>query len=346
MRRLCAEMFLIMASPNGSHRDALRVAEQGVALSEHITDPLLRTNALNIFAHLLRTTSAYDQALAAADALSAEAERSGLDFAVDYALLCKAASFVGIRSVGLAKDAIRSLESSDASRHVRANLAIVGARLKIATGDLDGATVILAREPELPTLGVSGEFHAFSAMVHAACGRTDDAAFHLDLASAPPRLRYAEVAANAAAARAVMHAGDRDRVSEAAAYVHDAFARGHCDVLVAACRASPQLAADAIAGGASQTLEALFSASNDIDLGRRLGLAMHREYRRKSGLSPREIQVCELMTAGRSNADIATTLFISESTVKVHIRHIFEKLGVHTRAEVAAMSGLTSSDRD
>jgi DNA-binding NarL/FixJ family response regulator len=73
---------------------------------------------------------------------------------------------------------------------------------------------------------------------------------------------------------------------------------------------------------------------------------MHREYRRKSGLSPREIQVCELMTAGRSNADIATTLFISESTVKVHIRHIFEKLGVHTRAEVAAMSGLTSSDRD
>jgi ATP/maltotriose-dependent transcriptional regulator MalT len=38
---------------------------------------------------------------------------------------------------------------------------------------------------------------------------------------------------------------------------------------------------------------------------------------------------------GRSNKDIGRTLFISESTTKVHVRHIYEKLGVHTRAELA-----------
>jgi DNA-binding NarL/FixJ family response regulator len=36
------------------------------------------------------------------------------------------------------------------------------------------------------------------------------------------------------------------------------------------------------------------------------------------------------------NRDIARALFIAESTTKVHIRHILEKLGVRTRAEAAA----------
>jgi DNA-binding CsgD family transcriptional regulator len=132
----------------------------------------------------------------------------------------------------------------------------------------------------------------------------------------------------------------------AANYVRDAYDRGHCDVLVAACRAFPQLAANAVSGGAGTTLERLFSASNDVDLGRRVGLPMHREYRRKLGLSPRENEVCDLVVAGRSNAEIAATLFISESTVKVHVKHIFEKLGVHTRAEAAAITARLRPDRD
>jgi DNA-binding NarL/FixJ family response regulator len=44
------------------------------------------------------------------------------------------------------------------------------------------------------------------------------------------------------------------------------------------------------------------------------------------------------MTQGRSNKEIARTLFISESTAKVHVRHIYEKLGVHSRAELARAS--------
>jgi DNA-binding NarL/FixJ family response regulator len=44
------------------------------------------------------------------------------------------------------------------------------------------------------------------------------------------------------------------------------------------------------------------------------------------------------MVAGRTNSDIASTLFISQSTAKVHIRHIFEKLGVHSRAEAVAVA--------
>jgi DNA-binding NarL/FixJ family response regulator len=52
-------------------------------------------------------------------------------------------------------------------------------------------------------------------------------------------------------------------------------------------------------------------------------------------LSSREKQVLSLMSQGLSNPEIAQTLFISPVTVKVHVRHIFEKLGVKSRAEAA-----------
>ena len=64
---------------------------------------------------------------------------------------------------------------------------------------------------------------------------------------------------------------------------------------------------------------------------------MPRELRRTEGLSKREYEVYELLAQGRSNREIAKALFISESTTKVHVRHIFEKLKVRTRAEAAAM---------
>lgn len=60
-------------------------------------------------------------------------------------------------------------------------------------------------------------------------------------------------------------------------------------------------------------------------------------------LSPREIEVLQLLAAGRTNQEIATALFISESTVKFHIAHIFSKLNVTDRIQatlVALQRGL------
>ena len=48
-------------------------------------------------------------------------------------------------------------------------------------------------------------------------------------------------------------------------------------------------------------------------------------------LSSREIEVLELVAAGRSNTEVANELFISETTVKSHLAHIFSKLDVSSR---------------
>lgn len=52
-------------------------------------------------------------------------------------------------------------------------------------------------------------------------------------------------------------------------------------------------------------------------------------------LTNREVEVLGFLARGRSNRDIANELFISENTVKNHVRNIFEKLELHTRTEAA-----------
>ena len=61
--------------------------------------------------------------------------------------------------------------------------------------------------------------------------------------------------------------------------------------------------------------------------------------------SKRELQVLELLAAGKTNRDIGTTLFISESTVKFHVHAILNKLDAGNRTEavsIAAQQGIIS----
>lgn len=53
-------------------------------------------------------------------------------------------------------------------------------------------------------------------------------------------------------------------------------------------------------------------------------------------LTEREQQVLSGMAAGRSNADIGRSLFLSEDTIKTHARGLFHKLAVHDRAHAVA----------
>lgn len=53
------------------------------------------------------------------------------------------------------------------------------------------------------------------------------------------------------------------------------------------------------------------------------------------GLTPRELEVLELVTRGLRNKEIGTRLGISENTVKYHLRNILEKLHAESRTELA-----------
>ncbi|HEX4443811.1 MAG TPA: response regulator transcription factor [Galbitalea sp.] len=81
-------------------------------------------------------------------------------------------------------------------------------------------------------------------------------------------------------------------------------------------------------------------ARGDVALAPRIAaLLVQRVKTPVPSLSPRETEVLTLVAAGMSNPAIATALFVSEATVKTHLLHVFEKLGVsdRTRAVTRAM---------
>ena len=55
-------------------------------------------------------------------------------------------------------------------------------------------------------------------------------------------------------------------------------------------------------------------------------------------LTVREVDVLQHIAGGNRNRDIAEKLFISEETVKVHIKHIMEKLGANDRTQAVAIA--------
>lgn len=56
----------------------------------------------------------------------------------------------------------------------------------------------------------------------------------------------------------------------------------------------------------------------------------------ESGLSSREMEVLACLSQGKTTAQIAAELYISENTVKTHVRHILEKLEASNRAEAVS----------
>ena len=56
----------------------------------------------------------------------------------------------------------------------------------------------------------------------------------------------------------------------------------------------------------------------------------------RTSLTPRELEVLKLVASGSSNREIGRTLLLSEATVKSHLVHIYDKLGVRSRTSAVA----------
>jgi ATP/maltotriose-dependent transcriptional regulator MalT len=323
---------------DGNVHGAWKEASLARELLTHVDDPMLRTNFLNMTANISVYRSEYEHALSLAEELHADAVESGLDFVVDHAQATRASALLGIRKFAAARQVIKDLERrASASTFVRGQTALRVVALKLSCGDLPGAALILKGEsPTAEHVASRAEWLAMRAVVLAASGALDEAAEALQEGRRASTYIDSATYSDLAEAIVSLQTDSEGGAVLAASSLTRVLHKGYSHAIVLACRAFPQLARVAVQSATLEhQLTFLLGASKDVDIGRAAGLAMPRELRRNQSLSPREQEVYELIRQGRTNSEIARTLFISESTAKVHVRHIYEKLGVHSRAEAA-----------
>jgi DNA-binding CsgD family transcriptional regulator len=113
-------------------------------------------------------------------------------------------------------------------------------------------------------------------------------------------------------------------------------------------RRAYELAAGLGAAPLTREIRALARAA-DLDLQNVRAVAPEPAGRASSVLSSREREVLSHVGAGRTNAEIATSLFISEKTASVHVSNILRKTGTRSRVEAAAWgrrTGVLPADGD
>jgi DNA-binding CsgD family transcriptional regulator len=196
-----------------------------------------------------------------------------------------------------------------------------------------------------PALGASypswhAEYLATQALTLAASGAFQEA--NLAAAEAVSLSQMVEVRVLAAAASALACVEDRDEKG-ALRLFDTASELGVWDPVVCVLRMSPLLAKlFASRDDVRPVLQNLYAESNDLALARQAGFRTRSHLSPDELLTPREREVLELIARGMRNSEIAKALFISQSTAKVHVRHVLEKLGVRTRAQAVARSRMFS----
>lgn len=312
-----------------------------------IDDPRARTALTYTVSYALALRAEYDEAKSFVGQFLDDARAFDLEFALPYADWTSAMIALGLRRFGEAERALQAVE--DASRRSRderqaVNAQSLRARLLLQTGQPAEALQKVRNDLDLQMFpSWHAEYLGTRALILACLDRF--AAARQTAKKAVATSRAAEVRLLAASAVAVCRV--RERNGSVSSLIHEGNKLGVWDPIVCALRASPELAETAAQDDAVRPiLENLYQRSHDQALARRAGFRTRSTRRPNELLSPREREVLGLIGRGFRNHQISEALFIADSTTKVHVRHILEKLGARTRAEAVARYEMSAATRN
>jgi len=315
--------------------DSRRAAE----LVHEVPDPFVRCSFLSVHAWALALGSYYEEALIASDQLLADTAQHRVDLVLPYAYSLRAAVLAGLGDQDGAQQAVDKadrLARRLADENGLQNSYATRVRVLLQAG---GAAEACAIEPPdiaraLPSM--RGEVLGSRALALATIGRVDEAAELAEVAAGSTTGIEAQALHAAVNAVCSLKRRTDDLIDRCEALIEHVFENGSPDIAVTAYRANPELLATLLASrSVHDEVVYLTRRAGDEGLLGALGLSTSTASDGVARLSSREREVYELMCEGLSNGEIARRLFITEATVKAHVHHVFDKLGIRSRSALA-----------
>ncbi len=308
---------------------------------EYSSDPLASSSFLAIASAAARLGGNY----VVARELAIKAVRMCRDHRFDpglgASLLHLAAAESGLRSFGQAQRNLAAFERTSIRREdpfYRLVGLTLKSRLRACRGDLVGA---LATRHELAGISAPpralGSYLAVQSILLAATGDVDAA--RATAAEARGFGSSIEMIYCSTFGEIIAEGIDGDKEafrSRAAEAVVTCTEAAYIDGLVFAYRVYPPLiAAASERPDTAHLLGKLLAQSRDHELARSMSIEVNLDEVDSplSCLTRREAEVLSLLSEGMTNSEIATHLFITRSTAKVHVRHILAKLGSKNRLQ-------------
>jgi LuxR family maltose regulon positive regulatory protein len=341
---------IILGHLDGTLNTALDRVRLILPLSAKAKDPLIYSSFLNIYAASLTVAARYPEALTIADTEIEQAHRFRLTFVLPHAYANRAAALWGLRRFKPCRTALDQAEraASADDGFLVMSVGAIQARLHLAEGKIEEAlAVIECHHHRLVTVGMEGEFLACWSLALACAGRPREA--ERTASKAESISQRAEVAGLVAWTRAInaLRTESKDASSLTDRALQTATRIGNFDGLVTAYRAYPPLLDALVASTAALDLiRPVIVRARDQTLAARSGLRIPTAVlgQARESLSKREQEVFDLLARGLTNKEIASALYIAESTVKRHLQHIYEKLGVRSRTEAVLRASQESTD--
>jgi LuxR family maltose regulon positive regulatory protein len=280
-----------------------------------------------------------------------------LEFAIGACLAFRAAAEIGLKRLSQARRTLVQFRNSSVYRedpYFRVMEQTLQTKLALARRAPSEAlsTIDQISRGEAPRRAL-GEYFALLTIAHAIDGdlnaviqRSAEAQRLTHSIEAIFYPRYAELIVAVRKERVRSSEVLQDRMSE---LVRETAEADYLDAFIVAYRAEPALL-ELTRGSATATRVArqAIRFARDDDLARSFGIATgaQSEDPKLQALTRREREVLALICDGLSNAELASRLFIAESTAKVHVHRILTKLGVKTRLQAVLYANRFSDNAD